>query len=414
MSTAKANQPRPPAEGVRVIHRSGCTTREKDRNCPCGPTFQTSIYQGSGVPRERRNWKTHRAAEDYLKAKAGEKVKGEFKPTLRAPLIYEFVEEVFLPGIKNGSIQATRKGRKLGPYKPSTVRSYEQSLRALILPRIGARRLSEPQRGDLTRLVDSIQADRAADGKRPLKGSSIRNVINVIGAIYTEAIARDLVQTSPLIGYQRPAADGERDTHVCDPDEVADRIERLKNAYDKALIAVAAYAGLRRGEILALRWSDVDFTRREIRVDGSMDAVEGMVKPKSKKGTRTVPMFTPLYDRLLDHRVERVQAGLGDDEHLVFGVPDRNGGTRRPGLGAPLKRMKRSWRELPETDLHSFRHSFASWCADAGYLIVDVSRWMGHASVSITVDRYGHRFAKNGLEVIERGDTYLETGRRPS
>jgi len=412
MSTDKASQPKPPAEGVRVIHRTGCQTKAKDRNCPCGPTFQTAIYQGPGVPRDRKNHKTHRAAVDYLKVKAGEKIKGEFKPTLRAPTLYAFVEDVFLPGIKSGAIEATRKGTKLGPYKPSTVRSYERILRLRILPRIGSRRLSEIARGDLARLVDHIQADR--DGKEPLGGSSIRNVINVIGAIYTEAIRRDIVQISPVMGYCRPAADSERGKHVCLPLEVVDRIDRLQTAYDKALIALAAYAGLRRGEILALRWSDVDFGRREIRIAGSMDAVEGIVKPKSKKGARTVPMFTPLHTLLLDHRVERARLGLDGNEQLVFGVSDRNGGTKPPALGTPWRRIKRCWKGLPETDLHSFRHSFASWCADAGYLITDVSRWCGHASVSITVDLYGGKFEKDGLEVIERGDQYLKTGRRAS
>ena len=170
---------------------------------------------------------------------------------------------------------------------------------------------------------------------------------------------------------------------------------------DRAVWATAMYAGLRRGELRALRWADVDLAAGVIRVERGWDAKQGAIEGKSRAARRTVPIAARLRDHLLEHKLRTGR----DGEALAFGVtatdPLEPSNLRRRALTA--------WKAaaLAPITLHECRHTFASLGIAAGLNAKGLSIYMGHASVTITLDRYGHLFPGNEHEASGLLDAYL-------
>jgi integrase len=193
------------------------------------------------------------------------------------------------------------------------------------------------------------------------------------------------------------------------PSEARELIAALSEV-DRALWATAFYGGLRRAELLALDWANVDLVEGVIRVERSWDVVEGLIEPKSRAGRRQVPVPTVLRKHLAEHRLRQGRGGDG----LVFGrskttpfVPTE-----------PGQRAKRTWLAagyLP-IGLHEARHTYASFMIAAGVtagtnpvaVAKQLSEFMGHASISVTLDRYGHLFPGAEGEAARALDAYLD------
>jgi integrase len=159
--------------------------------------------------------------------------------------------------------------------------------------------------------------------------------------------------------------------------------------------------GLRRGELQALRWEDVDLANGVIRVERAWDVQEGPIEPKSRAARRRVPIPAILRDYLVEHRHGRPGV-LGH----VFGRPDGKA-FDGPTVDA---RAKAAWRRsgLEPITLHEARHTFASLMIAAGVNAKALATYMGHASVTITYDRYGHLFPGNEREAAGLLNVYLD------
>jgi integrase len=156
---------------------------------------------------------------------------------------------------------------------------------------------------------------------------------------------------------------------------------------DRPFVSTAVYAGLRRGEILALRWDDIDFEHGMIRVDESYDPKSKTFgPPKTKAAYRNVPMIGPLKRVLASMSLEREP---GHDSMLVFGD-----GTTPVEMRLLAERMatdvKRADLEFEPFSLHECRHGYASLSIAAGVNAKALQTYMGHASITETYDRYGH------------------------
>ena len=188
---------------------------------------------------------------------------------------------------------------------------------------------------------------------------------------------------NPTTGVQLPALRGKRE-RIASPTEASQLLAALPQR-DRAVWATALYAGLRSGELQALTDELVDLDSNVIRVHWSWDPVAGRVAPKSRSGRRTVPVPAALRKHLLEHRLARGRRG-----GLFFGRP--NGHTfSNQSLS---QRAARTWRAagLEPIGLHECRHTFASLMIAAGVNAKALSTFLGHASVTITLDRYGHLF----------------------
>ena len=369
--------------GILVRHLKACASRSGAR-CNCRPTYQASVWSA----REERRIKKSFATLAEAKAWRADAQSAIRRGTMRAPsqVTLRDAAEAWLVGAREGSVR-NRSGDR---YKPSVVRGYETSLRLRALPALGGRKLSELRRSELQDLADRLLADG-------VDASTIRNTLMPLRAIFRRAVARGDVAVNPTTGLELPAVRGRRD-RIASPEEAARLVEALPER-DRALWATALYGGLRRGELQALRWNDVDLAKGVIRVERAWDVREGEVEPKSRAGRRTVPIAAVLRDHLAEHR-QRARGSW-----LVFGRPDGKA-FDGPTVDA---RAKGAWRaaELQSITLHEARHTFASLMIAAGVNAKALATYMGHASVTITYDRYGHLMPGSEVEAAALLDAYL-------
>jgi integrase len=151
---------------------------------------------------------------------------------------------------------------------------------------------------------------------------------------------------------------------------------------------------------MALRWEDVDLATGVIRVERAWDVKEGVaVEPKSRSGRRRVPIAAALRDILVEHKLRATS-------ELV--LPRQDGSPLNPTTSSG--KAKRAWRRvgLDPITLHEARHTFASLMIAAGVNAKALCSYMGHASVTITYDRYGHLMPGNEDEAAALLDAYLE------
>jgi integrase len=317
------------------------------------------------------------------------------KGRLRAPtpLTLNEAAELWLTAAPSGLVR-TRSG---DAYKPSAIRAYRQALRHRVLPALGAKRLSAISRTMLQDLAD----DMAASG---LSASSVRNTILPIRAIYRRALNREEVATDPTRKLTVPAVRATRD-RIAIPDEATALVNALPLS-ERALWATALYAGLRMGELQALDWEDIDLHANLIHIERSWDRSAGYIEPKSRAGKRRVPVTKTLRQQLLNHRLHQGNGGQG----IVF--PNHRG--NKPfNPSTANQRAKTAWANagLTPISLHECRHSYAAYMIAAGVNTKALSTYMGHASITITLDRYGHLLPGNEHQAAGMLENWLQQAR---
>lgn len=346
------------------------------------PREERKVYKSFPTEAEAKTWRADATAQ----ANAG-KLRAPSKVTIRE------ASEKWLEGAREGTV----RDRSGGVYKPSTLRGYQRALDRRVLPDFGAVRLSELRRVDVQGLVDRL----LGEGFSP---TTIRNTLCPLQAIYRHAEMRDLVAVNPTKGLDIPKGSGRRD-RIADAGEARALLEALQ-AEDRPIWATAFYSGLRRGEIAALRWSDVDLGRSEIRVQRSWDQYEGPIEPKSETSVRTVPILAVLRDFLDEHKLRTGRGG----EDLVFGRS-----AEAPFSATVIgRRAKKAWEagNLQPITLHECRHTFASLLIDAQVNAKAIQTFMGHSTIEMTFNRYGHLMPGSRDQARELVDRYLEAAVR--
>jgi integrase len=331
-------------------------------------------------------FRTLAEAKSWRADAVGSARRGELRASTRLTLREAW--EAWLAGARDGTIR-TRSGDR---YKPSPIRSYETAMRLRMLDDLGAVKLSEISRVELQDLADRLLA-------QGLDPSTIRNTFMPLRAIFRRAVSRGELTVNPTTGLELPAVRGTRD-RIATPTEAAAILDAVPAA-DRAIWATAAYAGLRAAELQALRHDDVDLEHGLIHVRRSWDPRVGEIPPKSRAGTRTVPIVAALRAHLAAHLLaQRRRSGL------LFGRTE----SRPFDPRALALRADAAWKAtgLDRITLHELRHTCASIFIAAGVNAKTLAAFMGHASVTITLDRYGHLFPGSEDEAAALVDAYLE------
>lgn len=279
------------------------------------------------------------------------------KPTERAATVEDAARRL-ARGMVAGTIR-TRDGR---PYKPSVVRKYEEQLRVLVLPRIGAVPVATLTPGDVQRLVDELAAERTPEHAR--KALTALRVALRVAQRYGE------LDANPCAGVRVPAsADGEKAARILTPEDAAaivaaaeDDDERLRRSFGGPLIGLLFGSGLRLGEALSLRYGPdgLDLDTDTVHVRASLDRVRGadgeyaVHAPKSRAARRDVPLAIEDAKRLRRHRLA---TGRPDDGDLVFSNGDGEALSPVPAYRA-FKRAARRAGLLPLPRPHDARHAF--------------------------------------------------------
>ncbi len=265
-----------------------------------------------------------------------------------------------------------------------TRRITDNALRLHVLPMLGDRRIGAIRRSDVQAFVKALEVKEvrpASDDEpaRMMSPGSVRNIYEVLARVMDAAVEDRVISSSPCKRITLPRDHGEE---VAVP-TLAD-VEKVRGALGeqwRAVPIVLAGSGLRIGELLGLRVSDVDFLRRTIRVERQRLQSNKVAPLKSKASRRTVPVGQVVIDGLAAH----LAAYPSDDALFV------------DELGEPLtyRRWKRLLKDAAtETGVdltsHSLRHFAASALISGGASVKQVQSFLGHASAVITLRTYAH------------------------
>jgi integrase len=282
--------------------------------------------------------------------------------------------------------------RRRHALRPGTVRNYRVVLDAHLLPRFGYMKVAAIRPSE----VESFRAEMAARGKG---ANTIRNVLGVLRQILRELVVDEQLGSNPMDGLARGKRPGRppRRIEVPTPAEVEALIAAARPEA-RPVFELAASVGLRRAELLALTWEDVDFAASAITVRES----------KTAAGERRVPMFGSARKVLLEQKARSRFSRPGD---YVFptavGIPENPAAWSSREFYYARRRAK-----LRETlRFHDLRHYAVSRLIEQGANILLVSRIAGHAKASVTLDVYAHLFAEGIEEAAARFDP-LAAGRR--
>lgn len=373
--------------GIVVRHRSRCRKLNGGERCTCRPSYRAWVWSPEYDTKLWRTFTTEAAARAWRQDAGGEVRRGTLRPPT-STTVREAAEEL-VEGMRSGRVR-TKSG---DPYKPSAVRGYEQALRLRVLPALGGARLADVRRRDVQGIADEMLAEGASP-------SAIRNAIMPLRVIFRRALEDGEVAIDPCARLRLPAVRSRRE-RVASPDEAATLLAALSPSI-RMVYACAFYAGLRAGELRALRWDDVDLPGGVIRVERSMDASGVIVEPKSRYGRRRVPIVGVLRDLLVEHK-----AATWSEGYVLGSVPDRPFTLSNVHRGAKAAWAK-SEGSLQPIGLHEARHTFASLLIAASVNAKAISVFMGHASVETTFDLYGHLMPGGEAEAAALLDDYLE------
>jgi integrase len=289
--------------------------------------------------------------------------------------------------------------------KRSTIKDYRQVLDTYLLPAADA--ASTTSYGRAAFATKPLGDLRSADVKRWYDGlpygRTTEKLLMVVRAVFAHARARGWLDDDPTSTVERQPVRYSGDYDYFSREEIAALVRAAASQQDGAIFLTAAMTGLRRGELVALRWRDVDFTGEAIRVRANYSFGE-LVTPKSGK-VRAVPMVPDVAEAL---------ARLGQREHFTADADPVFAGAGGGHLDASALRrryaaaVKRA--ELRPLPFHSLRHHFGSIAVNRATL-VQVQSWMGHSHIQTTA-RYLHAKSQAGDAAL-LADAFASEARVP-
>jgi len=260
--------------------------------------------------------------------------------------------------------------------------TYEGYLKKWILPRWGAQRLKDIKAVEVEKWLKMLCFRQT---QAPLARGSKAKIRNIMSALYSHAIRWEWTDKNPITSV-RQSAKRQRTPDVLTPEEITAILQELPDPL-RTMIELDAFTGLRRGELIGLRWADVDFATLVLHVRRSVVAmVEGA--PKTEASRKEVPLDAQLAESLL-----RWKQGCqyADPEHWVFASPHMKGaqpywpGTLWRYYGVPA--LKRAGITKHVT-YHTFRHTFGTLLNANGENAKVVQELLRHASLKVTTDVY--------------------------
>jgi integrase len=288
----------------------------------------------------------------------------------------------------------------LGKITPKTAERYRELAANQIAPHLGAKAVQKLAPADIDQWHATLKNCGRKDGKGGLSGLTVRHAHRLLSKALKEAARHDLVIRNVAAAEPPPKVAREEVTILTD-DQVRWVVERLRNHVIYPQVIVALFTGMRRGEILALRWQYVDLDGKIIAVREALEETKAGLRfkeAKSDAGQRDIALPDLVVDVLREHRRQYLQTRLA----LGFGkiTADTLLFSRIDGRPCSPNTFSKEWAKraadvgLAEITFHALRHTHASHLIDAGVDVVRISKRLGHSSPTVTLDTYAHLFAR--------------------
>lgn len=276
--------------------------------------------------------------------------------------------------------------------KPSTIRGYRSQLNAHLLPAFGSMRIEDITEREIERWRSGLIGTRR--GRETLSNKTKNHQLVLMHAIFRRAVKLYGLARNPLANVDRYRVRRSGDIEVVSPEEVWALVRAAASEIDGTIFLTAAFTGLRRGELLGLRWRDIDFDASTIRVRASYAAGK-LTTPKSGK-VRAVPLAPDVAEALA--RVGRRQRFTGEDDFVFAGEsgmplnPDALSSRYEKALGVGgLRRLR----------FHDLRHTFGTRMIREAD-IRRVQEWMGHADIQTTMKYLHYESRAEDAQLVAR------------
>ena len=279
--------------------------------------------------------------------------------------------------------------------KGSTEDDYTGVVNKHLNPYFGKKLLSQITPADVQNFVTT----EINDGYSP---RNINKGITVLKLMLKHAEMWGLLKTNPARFVERPR-EPKKEMEYLTPDEVRRLLDADASPRDTTLFAAAIFTGLRQGEVLALRWNDIDLERCVVYVRRSYHDRHGFDDPKSSYSRRTVDIPPRL--RLVLQQYKDFTGGQPDD--LLFeGKKEGRPPSRQNLLRRHLYRTLDN-AEMRRVTFHALRHTYAALMLAAGANLKYLQHQMGHSSIRVTLDNYGHLLTEVGEGVGTRMESLV-------
>ena len=299
--------------------------------------------------------------------------------------VREYLTKEWLPAVK-------------ATIRPSTYNSYVQHVECHVAPHIGSVKLAKLTGSQVNALYAKLADSGKKDGKTGLSPMTVHHVHSCLHKACKDAVRWGHISRNPLDAADPPRkkSDGAREMRTWSKEQLKAFLHAVSDDRLSPLWHTIAMTGMRRGEALGLRWTDVDLEKARLSVRRALIPTNREVvvsEPKTAKGRRvialdpgTVEVLKAQAARQLDEQKEWDDAWV--ETGLVF--------TQENGEALDPESVSRYWRQavkqsmLPQIRLHDLRHTHATLALQAGIHPKVVSERLGHATVSITLDTYSH------------------------
>lgn len=274
--------------------------------------------------------------------------------------------------------------------RPSSHKTYEGYIKNHIKPSVGSIPLPKLTTLDLQRLYQKLltegRVDRLESQNQPkgLSPKTVRNINQVISSAMHLAIQQHLIAQDPTDGCALPKTE-HREMQTLSTDQLAAFLLEAKHSGVFEMYYIELATGLRRGELLGLKWEDIDFVNQTLRVRRQVGRINGEVREaplKTKNAYRTISLGTDAVDILKQQREKQPSSAY------VF--PGPTGGPIAPDSVLHMLHRVLDRAGLPEIRFHDLRHTFATLALQNGVDVKTVSGMLGHFSAGFTLDTYAH------------------------
>ena len=354
--------------------------------------YEARYYNADGKRRSLYATTEKDAKEKLRDAQAAVK-RGEAQANLRMTVgtyLTEWLETVAAPRIR-----------------PRTLESYRQIVTGHLIPAMGNKKLAKLTPVNVQKYLNEKLASGLSKRTVTYHRAILRRALN--DAVRHGHVTRNVVTLTD------PPGQDHKEQRWLDIEESQRFIQSAREHRLSALWILAITSGMRKGELLGLRWRDIDLDQKKIQVRNQLQNIDGrlQLQPlKTDKSKRTVYLTTIAERELCDHRkmqvAERLRAGEHWQEHdFVFATP----------IGKPVepRNLVRAFKQilqtagLPDVRLHDLRHSAASTMISQGIDIRTVSDVLGHSQITLTLDTYSPLTEGDRRSAAERLDDVYGT-----
>lgn len=290
-----------------------------------------------------------------------------------------------------------------GDIGAKTAERYRELIENQIVPFVGAKLVQKLKPIDIETWHTTLKIGGRKDGKGGVSSRTVGHAHRVLSKALREAARHDLVLKNVASEEGAPRVEDE-EMIILTPEQVSTLPAKLagRPIYSRAIVAL--FTGVRRGELLALRWGNVDLDGKVMRIREAIEETRAGLrfkKPKSKAGRRDITLPEIVIDTLRAHRrqqlEQRLAMGLGKPQEGDLVFPTLDGGPMSP------RAVSGEWRDTAEAPaiglkgvtFHALRHTHVSMLIDTGVDVVTISRRLGHSKPAITLTIYAHLFQKD-------------------